>query len=101
MKYFFLSLAVILLLSAGIFAVSLTKTNISIPLAKDCSMGEIKQCYSGINNRCCPPKYAPEKYNEEQLAKGCSMGEIKLCYSGVQNKCCPPKVMERYFETER
>lgn len=63
MKYFFLALLI-----TGALVLSLaTQTNKkSTIVAKECSMGEIKLCYNGVQNKCCPPKFVAQDYFDRE-----------------------------------
>ena len=101
MKKILLAVSVCLILALGVFvSVKAVGHNSSpakqarVTAVEDCSWGEIKECFSGGHNHCCPKDkgagYTSSSQSESLTAvTKCTWGEIKECYAGVHNRCCP------------
>lgn len=94
MKYFLTGMLLALFIGVGAsaLAVSFEKVQIEDGVARNCTWTEVKLCYDGISNPCCPPKVMMDQ--PEEIVKNCTWSEVKNCYSGnpsPNNQCCPPK----------
>jgi len=91
MKYFVLGTVFAVVLAAGsaLLVSSFTLEPVSAEVVRDCTLSQVKECWNGQTNPCCPPKVM------EQVARNCTWSEVKDCYSGnpnPNNTCCPPKM---------
>jgi len=99
MKHFILGLSLPLLLAGfGFWALTYNINHSDAQeLSKQCTWTEVKLCYGGVPNRCCPPKAMEAVEGDGDLARNCTWSQVKDCYSGdpnPNNPCCPPKAME-------
>jgi len=92
MKYFLSGLLFALMIGIGVASLAITvdATQSATDVAKDCTLSQVKDCYSGNINPCCPQKAVAT----DGLAKDCTLSQVKDCFSGnpnPNNTCCPPK----------
>lgn len=100
MKKILLAVSVCLILALGVFVSvkaighnSGPAKQARVTAVEDCSWGEIKECFGGGHNHCCPKDkgsgYSPTQPEALAAVVNCTWGEIKECYAGGHNHCCP------------